>query len=189
MLLPGEISIDNYSYLIGESSQIREEHTMSRLYPMLSLTLLVMANPIEEASAPGDMAKLLAVRVEVEELGQYEKYLGLNKKEIETHAIVSLLRRLPRLVVSESAKSVVQIRTLIGIGKMVRGREKWYFGAILITVSRPVTILKTGRSTKAIVWNRLYSLTGPPGTAAADVRENLERLLTDFSADWHRDNP
>jgi hypothetical protein len=38
---------------------------------MLSLTLLVMANPIEEASAPGDMAKLLAVRVEVEELGDF----------------------------------------------------------------------------------------------------------------------
>jgi hypothetical protein len=145
-----------------------------------------MINPVEEASAPGDMAKLLAVRVEVEDLWRDEKYLGLNKKEIETHAIASLLRKVPQLVVSESAKSVLQISTLIGVAEMVGGREKWYFGAILITVSRPVTILKTGRSTKAIVWNRLYSL---PDMAAADVRENLERLLSDFAADWYRDNP
>jgi hypothetical protein len=148
-----------------------------------------MVMPKEGSSASGDISKLLEVRVEVGDLGRDEMTLGLNKKVIETHAIVTLLRKLPRVVVNESAKSVVQIRTIFGTGKMVDGVEKWYFGAMMVSVVRPVTILKTGRSTKAIVWNRLYTLTGPLGTTAADVRRNLERLLTDFAADWYRDNP
>lgn len=162
---------------------------MVRLYPIVFFALLVMVMPKEGSSASGDISKLLEVRVEVGDLGRDEMTLGLNKKVIETHAIVTLLRKLPRVVVNESAKSVVQIRTIFGTGKMVGGVEKWYFGAMMVSVVRPVTILKTGRSTKAIVWNRLYTLTGPLGTTAADVRRNLERLLTDFAADWYRDNP
>ena len=162
---------------------------MVRLYPIVFFALLVMVMPKEGSSASGDISKLLEVRVEVGDLGRDEMTLGLNKKVIETHAIVTLLRKLPRVVVNESAKSVVQIRTIFGTGKMVDGVEKWYFGAMMVSVVRPVTILKTGRSTKAIVWNRLYTLTGPLGTTAADVRRNLERLLTDFAADWYRDNP
>ncbi len=162
---------------------------MVRLYPIVFFALLVMVMPKEGSSASGDISKLLEVRVEVGDLGEDERKLGLNKKVIETHAIVTLLRKLPRVVVNESAKSVVQIRTIFGTGKMVDGLEKWYFGAMIDSVVRPVTILKTGRSTKAIVWNRLYTLTGPLGTTAADVRRNLERLLTDFAADWYRDNP
>ena len=162
---------------------------MVRLYPIVFFALLVMVMPKEGSSASGDISKLLEVRVEVGDLGRDEMTLGLNKKVIETHAIVTLLRKLPRVVVNESAKSIVQIRTIFGTGKMVGGVEKWYFGAMMVSVVRPVTILKTGRSTKAIVWNRLYTLTGPLGTTAADVRRNLERLLTDFAADWYRDNP
>lgn len=162
---------------------------MVRLFPTLFFVLLVMVMPKEGSSAAGDISKLLEVRVEVGDLGRDEMKLGLNKKVIETHTIVTLLRKLPRVVVNESAKSVVQIRTIFGTGKMVGGVEKWYFGTIMVSVVRPVTILKTGRSTNAIVWNRLYTLTGPLGATAADVRRNLERLLTDFTADWYRDNP
>ncbi len=162
---------------------------MVRLFPIVIFALLVMVMPIEGSSASSDISKLLEVRVEVGDLGREEIRLGLDKKVIETHAIVTLLRKLPRVVVNESAKSVVQIRTIFGTGKMVGGIEKWYFGAMLVSVVRPVTILTTGRSTNAIVWNRLYTLTGPLGATAADVRRNLDRLLTDFAADWYRDNP
>ncbi len=162
---------------------------MVRLYPIAFFALLVMVMPIEGSPASGDISNLLEVRVEVGDLGREETRLGLNKKVIETHAIVTLLRKLPRVVVNESAKSIVQIRTIFGTGKMEGGIEKWYFGAMLLSVVRPVTILKTGRSTNAIVWNRLYTLTGPLGATAADVRRNLERLLTDFATDWYRGNP
>jgi len=40
-----------------------------------------------------------------------------------------------------------------------------------------------------IVWESIYLIKGVPDEAVAHAREVLDELLTDFAADWYRDNP
>lgn len=56
-------------------------------------------------------------------------------------------------------------------------------------VKRRGTIKKTGKDFPVIVWERMYSVRGPMGDTSAHVRDSLDELLTDFAADWNRDNP
>jgi len=63
-------------------------------------------------------------------------------------------------------------------------------GLVQVKLSRPVVIKQTGRSTNiAWLYEDFILVKGPPVDAVSLVRDALDRLLTDFAADWYRDNP
>jgi len=82
---------------------------MSRLYLMLFFALLVLVVPVESAGQNGQLARLSEVHIVVERLSQDAKELGFNRDEIRNYVFVNLGRKLPRLVVNESAVPFIDI--------------------------------------------------------------------------------
>ncbi len=52
---------------------------MTRLYPMLLFALLVLVVPVESAGQDGQLARLIEVKIVVEDLSSDAKELGVNK--------------------------------------------------------------------------------------------------------------
>ncbi len=52
---------------------------MARLYTMLYLTLVVLMMPVESAGQDGQLARLIEVKIVVEDLSSDAKELGVNK--------------------------------------------------------------------------------------------------------------
>jgi hypothetical protein len=160
---------------------------MVRLYPILFFALFVLAVPVESSGQNGQLAKLSEVHLVVERLSQDVKELGLNRDDIRNHVLVNLRRKLPRLVINESAVAFIDI--VANINKVGGEIIKGYFGEVQIQVYRRVIVVESGRFTIAPVWTNSFILTGPPDRAVASVREALVRHLTRFAVDWYRDNP
>ncbi len=160
---------------------------MAQIYPILLIALLVLIVPVESAGQNGQLARLSEVHIVVERLSQDAKELGFNSDDIRNHIFVNLRRKLPRLVVNESAVPFIDIMANINRvgGEIIRG----YFGEVQIQVYRRVIVIESGSTTIAPVWTNSFVLTSPPDRAAASVREALVRQLTRFAADWYRDNP
>ena len=160
---------------------------MARLYLMLYLALLVLVVPVDSAGQNGQLARLSEVHIVVERLSQDAIELGFNRDEIRNYVFVNLGRKLPRLVVNESAVPFIDIVANINKvgGEIISG----YFGEVQIQVYRRVIVIESGSATIAPVWTNSFVLTSPPDRAAASVREALVRQLTRFAADWYRDNP
>jgi len=107
---------------------------MSRLYPTLLFALLVLVVPVGSAGFY-ELGKLSEVRIYIEKLGISERELGLNRDEIKNHVIELLQNKLPRLVVKESADTIVYI--VITLDFMKSGGDKsGYFGGIRIILWR-----------------------------------------------------
>ena len=160
---------------------------MARLYLMLFYVLFMLAVPAESSGQNGQLAKLSEVHIVVERLSQDVKELGFNRDDIRNHVFVNLRRKLPRLVVNESAVPFIDIVANINKvgGEIIRG----YFGEVQIQVYRRVIVIESGSSTIAPVWTNSFVVTSPPDQVVASVREALVRQLTRFAADWYRDNP
>ena len=160
---------------------------MARLYPLLFFALLVLVVPVGSAGFY-ELGKLSEVRIYVEKLGSSERELGLNRDEIKNHVIELLQNKLPRLVVKESADTIVYI--VITLDFMKSGGDKsGYFGGIQLQVFRRVTVNKTGKFAMAALLTRSATLYGLTKGAAPNVRRLLDKLLTTFVADWVKDNP
>ncbi len=97
--------------------------------------------------------------------------------------------KLPRLIINESSDSFVYIRITLFIGQSVKGKKLDYFGSVKLKVKRRVSILKTGKTTLADIWDYSYIITGPMSNANTHSRDILDQLVTRFAADWYRDNP
>ncbi|MEE8076888.1 MAG: hypothetical protein V3T60_14830 [Candidatus Binatia bacterium] len=162
---------------------------MARLYPMLLFALLVLMVPVESAGY-AELAKLNEVSIIVQTFDRDAKeLLTLNEDDIKNQVFVFFRSKLPNLKVKESSQSSVYIAA--NIGKIpAHGGTAGYYGEVLLKVSRPVIIKKTGTLTyKAAVWSRSAILMGTSGGATANVRVFLDQLLTKFAADWYRVNP
>ena len=160
---------------------------MARFYTMLLFALLVLVVPGGSAGFY-ELGKLSEVRIYVEKLGSSERELGLNRDEIKNHVIELLQNKLPRLVVKESADTIVYI--VITLDFMKSGGDKsGYFGGIQLQVFRRVTVNKTGKFAMAALLTRSSTLYGLTKEEAPPVRRLLDKLLTTFAVDWVKDNP
>jgi len=160
---------------------------MARLYLMLLFALLVLIVAGKSAGQYGELAKLSEVRIVVEDLESEEKELGLKEDDIKNHVFVFLRSKLPRLAVKESSP-YVYIRVTMRFSRQ-EGRKIGYFGAVQVMITRQVYIQKNSQATWATVWERLFIINGPLKEAVPAVRDTLDVLLTQFAADWYKDNP
>jgi len=162
---------------------------MVRLYPLLFFALLVLVMPVESEAQDGKLAKLSEVRIIVEALRSDGKELGLNENDIKNHVFVLLRSKLPRLVVKDSVIPYVFINVSVGKDRSIDGQIIGYYGSVSVQVMREVTINKTGSSAIADLWQYSRNITGPMGSTDSHIRAVLDKILTDFAADWYRDNP
>ena len=92
------------------------------------------------------------------------------------------------MVHQPSVEGSLLVATTFGLigreGKTIR-----YYGVLEVEAFRLVAIKKTEQIVWAPVWDDQYILTGLPHKAAAQVKETLDLIITDFAAKWNHDNP
>ena len=162
-------------------------HGMVRFYLPLFLALLILATPVDLLGQDGSLAKMheLSINVSVSALGQS---LGVTEDNLNSHVLVLLRSKLPRLSVIDAAPEHMLILVDLGVTKLERGREIGYFGNVYVGAKRWVNLIATNKTLLETVWGRRSIVTGPDD-ASAGVRRSLDTLITLFAADWYRDNP
>jgi len=137
-----------------------------------------------------DLTKLKSVCVEVEDLTDISKYdFGLYNEAIEKHVYVWLKGKLPRLKIERSGACTpsgpyLWVGVSIDIDKM-GGKKVGYYGAVSIHVTRQ-TRWETGRVGRGIAYRHDIILSGPMTGAMTHVSKQLDRLLTDFAAEYYK---
>ena len=102
---------------------------------------------------------------------------------------LNLLRsKTPRLIVSQGTNAFLWINTRLALTNMGDGKTL-YYGAVWVGAYRPVIIKKTGQSVTGMIWYRARSITGPLNEAVSQVQHSLDKILTQFAAEWEKDNP
>ncbi len=162
---------------------------MCRLLLINFFVLLFLAGPGKAAGQSTELAQLQGVTVVVEDLDRKEKMLGLNEAWLKDHILALLQSKVPRLMVNQpSAEGSLLVDATFGMIKR-KGKTIRYYGVLEVEAFRLVAIKKTEQIIWAPVWDGQYILTGLPHKAAAQVKETLDLIITDFAAKWHRDNP
>ena len=154
---------------------------MSRMYPLLFFALIMLAVPVESAVS-GVLTKFSEVRLKIE-VHPSSSALGLDKYSLKNHVLVWMRSNLPRLVVNDSAVPFLKTRVL------VKEKDDFVYGYLSIQIVRPVTIKIIDEHVFSVVWQKGGIAILPSHEARVFVRETLDHLLTQFSADWYRDNP
>jgi len=161
---------------------------MIRLYLSVFSALFILVVPKESVGQYGNFTDLSGVTIQVGKLGSVTKKLGIDETAIKNHALVLLRSKLPRLLVKDSADSTVYIH--VDVGEVTTGREAiGYYGFVTVSVSRVVTIMKTGKVTEADLFSGTQRLRGPLSHTSDGVRGVIDNLLTSFAAAWSKDNP
>ena len=163
---------------------------MHRLYLTLFSALLILVMPRESdgVSSPSGLTGLQKVSITVDLEGSAIG-IGLNERSMRNQILVSLKSKLPRLQVSdEIGKGIFGVNVYLDTYRIGQ-RETLYYGAITTSAMRTVVIKETGQSSVAFVWTETFMIAGPSNKIRNGVREALHELLTQFAAQWYRDNP
>ena len=160
---------------------------MIRLHLPLFFALLILATPVDLLGQDGSLAEMhkLSINVSVSALGQS---LGANEDNLNSHVLVLLRSKLPRLSVIDESPVHILILVDLGVIKLERGREIGYYGNVYVGAKRWINLIATNKTLLETVWGRRSIVTGPDD-ASTGVRRALDTLITLFAADWYRDNP
>jgi hypothetical protein len=150
--------------------------------------LLFVAVAEESAGQTGRLARLQRVRIVVEDVGGPGKKSGVTRDFLVNRTLSLLRSKTPRLIVGQGTDSFLWINTRLALTNTGNG-ETVYYGAVWVGAYRPVIIKKTGQSVTGMIWYRARSITGPLNGAVSQVEDSLEKILTQFAAEWEKDNP
>ena len=142
-----------------------------------------------------DLTKLKSVCLLVEDLpADAKRDFGLSKNSIMNHVYVWLKGKLPRLRVERftgalredcsPGKPIFYAKVSIGVVER-EGMMVWHYGYVAITMTRETT-WGSGRVGLGIAYFNITRMGGPTGGVRAAVNEQLERLLTDFAAEYYK---
>lgn len=166
---------------------------MSRAVVLIVLLILVAGTQLASAQ---ELKELGEVKIVVEPLDPDARAARLTKSNLESQTLVALKRDIPRLTVRGGAFPYIYINLVVIRQKLVSGREMAYFACLSVFLMRPVDILPDSiidgdpvHSTLASVWSKGKVLSAAKEDMAQFVRESLDELLTEFAADYYRDNP
>ena len=143
----------------------------------------------------GPLKDLNQVAIVIQNLNSGEKSLGISERQLESQVLVGLKRDIPRLVITENASSIISVNVTALRNTTTGGREIGYAFFLRLELVRPAIILSDDYQTRikfadAPVWNRGYLQVGSPvQRITGDIRERIDRFLTDFAADYYRQNP
>ncbi len=156
---------------------------MIRLYLPLFLALLLFMVPRESMGQNGELAQINSVTIVVRVTDE-AKHMGQTEDVIKDTTLVLLRSKLRRLEIKKSATPYVYVTISVN-----RSQNPGNFGSVSVSINRSVTINQTGKIVSAPIWNDSIIFEGPPNQLDAGVRYALDRLITNFAADWYRDNP
>jgi hypothetical protein len=130
----------------------------------------------------------------VETLSPDAKALGLSKKSLESQILVGLRRDIPKLAVAESARPYLWLQVSVWRETTVGGREVGFSAVVNLHMKRPVTILEdvgVGEVTftMATVRHKEVFMAGSREYIRQQVKDSIDETLTEFAADYYRQNP
>ncbi len=161
----------------------------------IAIVLLATLQCEPQETKVGPLTNLRQTSILVESLNEATKALGLSKVSLESQLLVGLRRDIPRLAVRESARPALYLMVNVsGETTKVRGRVRAFSACVTLQMWRPVTILEdvgVGEVTltRATVWHRDYLLGGPRRSMRRRVKDEIDEQLTEFAADYYRQNP
>ena len=161
-----------------------------------SIAIVLLASlPCEpQETKVGPLTRLRQTAILVESLTADGKTIGLSKKSLESQLLVGLRRDIPKLAVRESARPFLYLQVTVSGETTVVGRERVFAACVSLEMKRPVTILEdvgAGEVTFAMatVWDEGKLLGGPRSSIRQRVKDEIDELLTEFAADYYRQNP
>ena len=162
---------------------------MVRFYLPFFLALLFFVVPKESAAQSGNLAEMSEVAIVV--LNNLAKGITqvLDEREITNQALVLLRSKMPRLLVKDSADSIVLIFVNIAPTATTTNPISGHFGFVSVGVQDNVTIVRTGKIGRGLLWYNIQDFSGSTSDINNNIREALDRLITALAADWYRDNP
>jgi hypothetical protein len=138
------------------------------------------------------LTDLTNLDIEVEDLTEFDKSMGLSKDSLRSLILVEVKRNIPRINVEKSTTGAyVYVRITTS-----EASEYSHTAASFVSVQivRPVKILSDNLdsvvgSVLAPVWEKGAVLVGPTSTMASRIRQDISEKLTEFAAEYYRQNP
>lgn len=154
-----------------------------------SLVVLVLIAPgllLAQKSKP--LKNLDQLSVVVEDLGEVGSQMGLSHESLESVALVALKHNLPNLKIDQTAASYLYIKVLA-----VKTASDEVAAYVSVEMKRDVKIVRDFTDTVvdeefAPVWYRGKLLAGPRYDMASRIRQSVTDYLTEFAADYNRQN-
>ncbi len=162
-----------------------------------SIAIVLLASlqcePQETKVAP--LKRLRQTSILVEPLTPAAKTVGLSRKSLESQLLVGLRRDIPGLAVRESAGPFLYLQVIVLRATTGGGQQEIGFSVIVrLEMLRPVMILEdegVGEVTLAVVtvWDKGELLVGNRTSIRQQVKDEIDEALTEFAADYYRQNP
>jgi hypothetical protein len=154
---------------------------------LLVLFSLICTRPVFAQDAP--LKKLTKINLSYVEMTDYGKSIGVTDEVLGNQLLVGIKRDLPRVqLVHDQTSSQI----LISVG-CIEATQGLAVCEMRIEVKRPVLIhLDDGTLTEqslAAVWMRQQATSAGSAEMAEQVRQFLSRSLTEFAADYYKQNP
>ncbi len=160
----------------------------------IAVVLLASLQCEPQETKVGPLKRLRQTQIVVEPLDAETKALGLSIKSLESQMLVGLRRDIPKLAVRESAIPFLTLVVTLERETYVGGQERGFVAFVSLNMWRPVTILEdvgVGEVTfkMAMVWNSGGLLVGSRRSMRQQVKDSIDEKLTEFAADYYRQNP
>ena len=161
----------------------------------IAIVLLASLQCEPQETKLGPLTRLRQTAIVVESLNADAKTLGLSRKSFESQMLVGLRRDIPRLAVRESGPPYLYLRVNVGRLRMERGREVGFSACVSLQMARAVTILEDVGVGDVVtmdfgrVWDRTELVAESPSNIRQLVKDSIDELLTEFAADYYRQNP
>lgn len=112
---------------------------------------------------------------------------GLNREAVLNFAYVTLKSKLPRLQVERMpcGEPTLYVNVHLYTNKAGAGTKLGYYGMITVLLTRN-TLWLTGQAGLGIAYSGDMVLSGPMGSAYQHLNEAIDRLLTDFAAEYYK---
>ena len=160
----------------------------------IAIVLLASLQCEPQETKVGPLTRLRQTSIVAETLHEDAKTLGLSIKSLESQVLVGLRRDIPRLTVRESAVPVLYLQVTALQETNVGGQESGFSVSVLLGMLRPVMIREdvgVGEVTftMATVWWKTALLVGSRTSMRKQVKDEINEKLTEFAADYYRQNP
>jgi hypothetical protein len=112
---------------------------------------------------------------------------GFTQQDVESQVLVAIKRDLPKLAVGKRFGAYIYVRIT---PLVINGG---FASNVSVQLRRPSHIFRenktdTGISATATVWDKGAILSGPASTIRAQIFEEISEDLTQFAADYYRDD-
>jgi hypothetical protein len=124
----------------------------------------------------------------VEEMSSDAVKLGLTREDLESTALVALKSKLPKISVSKITGSYMYINVTLVCSEYVCAANAD------VSLSRPTKVLDDDDKTEvglamANVWHKNKLFIGSGDSMSHNVKEYIDDALTQFAAEWYKENP